>query len=83
MGSSYTYTNVKSKLQYTINGENIEIGGFEYTNTGTIKPINPIKIEWEWVPLLKHTKYNSVEKVGEVRYGNPSTVRLEIRYGKF
>lgn len=26
--------------------------------------------------------YNSVERVGQLRYGNPSTVRLEIRYGK-
>lgn len=61
-------------LQYVDkNGQNIIVGA-----SGT--PV--IEVEWEWVPLLKHTKYNSVEKVGEVRYGNPSTVRLEIRYGK-
>ena len=63
---------VETTLQYVVNGENVTVGV-----QGT-----PIQIEWEWVPLLKHTKYNSVEKVGEVRYGNPSTVRLEIRYGK-
>lgn len=60
-------------LQYTNNGKNIVAGKTED---------EAIQVEWEWVPLLKHTKYNSVEKVGEVRYGNPSTVRLEIRYGK-
>lgn len=63
----------QATLQYIKNGKNIIAGK---TND------EAIQIEWEWVPLLKHTRYNSVEKVGEVRYGNPSTVRLEIRYGK-
>ena len=44
--------------------------------------INNAVLVFEWVPLLKVRQLNSVEKVGEVRYGNPSTVRLEIRYGK-
>ena len=44
--------------------------------------INGAKAVYEWVPKLTHQKFDSVEKVGEVRYGNPSTVRLEIRYGK-
>ena len=26
--------------------------------------------------------YNAVERVGQMRYGNPSNVRIEIRYGK-
>ena len=26
--------------------------------------------------------YNTVERVGQMRYGNPSNVRIEIRYGK-
>lgn len=30
----------------------------------------------------KGDPYNGVERVGQLRYGNPSTVRLEIRYGK-
>ena len=69
-----TTTGYETTLQYVDpSGQNIIVGTTE----------SPIKVEWEWVPLLKHTKYNSVEKVGEVRYGNPSTVRLEIRYGKF
>lgn len=66
------FQDAETSLQYVINGQNVIVG----TDNA------PIKVEWEWVPLLKHTKYNSVEKVGEVRYGNPSTVRLEIRYGK-
>ena len=37
------------------------------------------KIIYEWKPVLQVLKLDSVEKVGEVRYGNPSTVRLEIR----
>lgn len=28
------------------------------------------------------TEFDGVERVGKLRYGNPSTVRLEIRYGK-
>ena len=28
------------------------------------------------------TDFSQVERVGQVRYGNPSSVRLEIRYGK-
>lgn len=28
------------------------------------------------------TQINAVEKVGQVRYGNPGNVRIEIRYGK-
>lgn len=28
------------------------------------------------------TKVNAVEKIGQIRYGNPGNVRIEIRYGK-
>jgi len=28
------------------------------------------------------TQVNAVEKIGQVRYGNPGNVRIEIRYGK-
>lgn len=31
---------------------------------------------------IGNNTYNSVEKVGTVRYGNPSNIRIEIRYGK-
>ena len=31
---------------------------------------------------IGNNTYNSIEKVGTVRYGNPSNVRIEIRYGK-
>ena len=65
--------NILTTLQYVDENGKYVIVGYDS---------NPIEVEWEWVPLLKHTKFNSVEKVGEVRYANPSTVRLEIRYGK-
>ena len=41
-----------------------------------------LQILYEWESGSNATVFNEVERVGEVRYGNPSTVRLEIRYGK-
>jgi len=65
--------NERIKLRYTTSdGQSIYVG----TSS------TPIRVDWEWVPKLTHQEFDSVEKVGEVRYGNPSTVRLEIRYGK-
>jgi hypothetical protein len=31
---------------------------------------------------IGNQSYNTVERVGQMRYGNPSNVRIEIRYGK-
>ena len=73
-GSNPSLTDIATTLQYVVSGNNVQVGDSESTS---------IRVIWEWVPLLKHEKFDSVEKVGEVRYGNPSTVRLEIRYGKF
>lgn len=41
-----------------------------------------LEILYEWESASNSTVFDEVERVGEVRYGNPSTVRLEIRYGK-
>lgn len=66
-------------------------------NTGEIQSVSNItyganvitSVYWKWqwqeyetLYRREQNKFNSVEKVGEVRYGNPSQVRLEIRYGK-
>jgi len=69
-----------SSKNYTYDefGEAILSSGVNRTtssNTG-------IWLEYEYEPIGGVAKFDQVEKVGEVRYGNPSTVRLEIRYGK-
>ena len=69
-----------SALNYTYNefGDRVENSGVNRETSST----TGLYLEYEYEPIGKVEQFDQVEKVGEVRYGNPSTVRLEIRYGK-
>jgi len=53
-----------------------DAGNLPYADQKTTKGGIPRSIN------IGGTEFDGVERVGKMRYGNPSTVRLEIRYGK-
>ena len=53
-----------------------DAGALDYADQKTTKGGIPRAI------TLNGQQFDGVERVGKIRYGNPSTVRLEIRYGK-
>lgn len=86
----------KAKLGVTLIQPQSGVSYYELRSTtqrfrqdGTVLREEPIKVEYntlifeyQWGIRGTAKKFDAVERVGEVRYGNPSTVRLEIRYGK-
>lgn len=60
-----------------VNTQNVDDAGtLPYADQKTTKGGIPRSIN------IGGTEFDGVERVGKLRYGNPSTVRLEIRYGK-
>ena len=55
----------------------LDMEGNKYMDQNSVQGAFPRTIQ-----LRDGESYNGVERVGQLRYGNPSMVRLEIRYGK-
>ena len=79
-----------------VGGGNLPTNPIDTNGRGTdVTKVNPVNIEAlinygtteETDGLLRtihigNQDFNNIEKIAKVRYGNPSNVRMEIRYGK-